>query len=255
MRLGAPSSFLQRRSSIIMHEMQKPKGEDIRLDESNRFLRWLDNYWYHYKWHTLIVCFFVFLLIVMLAQCHMNRKNDTIVAYCGTFGFLAAETESVRDVFNRVMPDDFDGNGEKYTEFVRYQVFSEEELIADKDANDGKGTVNLAYNTDQLRQFNEFMRTGECSVYLVSPYIYEYISSRGYLMKLSDVFDGALPTAAYDDYAVRLGDTAIYAEEAALQLLPPDTLICLTVPYAIGSSSDPVSYANSKAMFVAIVGD
>ena len=107
-----------------MQDMPKPEGGDIRLDENNRFLKWLDNYWYHYKWHTLIAGFFAMLFIFMFVQCHTDRRGDTVVTYCGTFGFLAAETEGVRDVFNRVMPEDFDGNGDKYAEFVRYQVFS-----------------------------------------------------------------------------------------------------------------------------------
>ena len=127
-------------------------------------------------------------------------------------------------------------------------------MIADKEANDGKGTINLAYNNDQLRQFNEFMMTGESSVYLLSPYVYSYVKPRGNLMKLSDILGENAAVIAYDEYAVRLGDTPLYAGEAALQLLSPDTLLCMTVPYAVGSSSDPDTYANSKAMFAALVG-
>ena len=40
---------------------EKMQGGELRVE--NRFTRWLDNYWYHYKWHTVIG---VFVLIVVL---------------------------------------------------------------------------------------------------------------------------------------------------------------------------------------------
>ncbi len=235
-----------------MQDMQKPEGGDIRLDERNVFLRWLDNFWYHHKWHVFFGAFIVLLVLTMLMQCQGESSNDLVVTYCGPFGFLSAETEGVRDALNEALTEDHDKNGEKYVEFVRYQVYSEEEMIADKEANNGEGSVNLAYNAQQLELFNDFMMTGECAIYLLSPYIYDYITPRGNLKKLSELTD-TVPAHAYDDYAVRLGDTAIYRETPALQLLSPDTLVCLTVPYALGRSSNETYYSHSVATFLAIV--
>ncbi|MBO5897694.1 MAG: hypothetical protein J6R04_01655 [Clostridia bacterium] len=235
-----------------MQDMQKPEGGDIRLDEKSAFLRWLDNFWYHHKWHTFFGAFILLLLLVMLMQCRNENGNDLVVTYCGPFGFLTAESEGARDALNEAMPQDYDGNGEKYVEFVRYQVYSEEEMIADKEANDGEGTVNVSYNAHQLELFNDFMMTGECSIYLLSPYIYDYIQPRGNLKKLAEVMD-AVPEHAYDEYAIRLSETALYQNTPALQLLSPDTLVCLTVPYALGRSSNESYYAQSVETFLAIV--
>ena len=139
-------------------------------------------------------------------------------------------------------------------EFVRYQVYSEQEITEDKSENGGQSVINLAYNSQQIKAFNDFMMTGESSVYFLSPYIYEYILPRGNLQKLSDVLDQK-PSFTYDEYAVRLGDTAMYAREPALQLLSPDTLICLARPYALGSSANADTYANSVAMFCALIAE
>lgn len=235
-----------------MNDKQKLEERAIRLDERNTVVRWLDNYWYHYKWHTIIGAFVALVIVMMLVQCQSENGNDCVVTYCGPFGFLTAETEGVRDALNETLPEDYDKNGEKYVEFVRYQVYSEEEMLAEKEANDGEGTVNLAYNAQQVELFNDFMMTGECSIYLLSPYIYDYISPRNNLKKLSEVMS-AVPENAYDDYAIRLGDTAIYRDTPTLQLLSPDTLICLTVPYALGRSSNETYYAQSMETFLAIV--
>ena len=42
----------------------------------NRFLKWLDNYWYHYKWRTIVILFFAVLLIVCVVQCSTVEKYD-----------------------------------------------------------------------------------------------------------------------------------------------------------------------------------
>ncbi len=238
-----------------MQEIEKPQGNDIKIIPKSKGMVWLENYWYHYKWHTIVVSFFALLFLFIFIQCQNTRPNDTVVTYCGPINFLSEEkTEGVRDVFQHVMPEDFDGNGDKYVEFVRYQVYSEQELQADLEQNDGHSSINLAYNNQQVKAFNDFMMTGESSVYLLSPYMYEYILPRGNLQKLSEVLEH-IPSSAYDEYAVRLGDTPLYAQESALQILPEDTLVCLTVPYAIGSSSNAETYSNSVAMFCALVAE
>jgi hypothetical protein len=84
--------------------------------------------------------------------------------------------------------------------------------------------------------------------------MYEYFKTnkKELLKPLADIF-GSAPDKAYDEYAIRLKDTPYYAMEPALRKLPEDTLICMTAPFPIGSSSDPETYADSLAMFRAIV--
>lgn len=230
----------------------KPDGNGIDFTSESKFLRWWDNYWYHYKWHTIIAAFVILLVSFIFGQMADDPKQDIIVTFCGPMSFLSEETEDLRDALNRIMPEDFDGNGEKYTEIVRYAVYSEEELEADRLANDGYGTVNTAYNAKQMSDFNTFMSFGECSVYLLSEYMYEYVKPRGALKPLVDAL-GETPEKAYDEYAIYLKDTPYYALEPALQRLPEDTLVCIAAPYDLGNSSDPEYYARSIAMLRAIV--
>ena len=76
---------------------QEPKitGGDIRLDEENKFLKWLDNYWYHYKWHTIIIGFFALMILFTLRQCANDATHDTVVAYCGPTEFMSEQTEGI----------------------------------------------------------------------------------------------------------------------------------------------------------------
>nr|MBQ4320348.1 hypothetical protein [Clostridia bacterium] len=90
--------------------------------------------------------------------------------------------------------------------------------------------------------------TNDCSVYFVSPAVYELFTTNPF-RALSEVLD-EIPSAAYDDHTVRLGDTEFYASNTVLQeILPADTLVCLL------ASNRPADdkYQNSVAMFRAIV--
>ena len=45
--------------------LREPQGDD-KLEaefhyEQKKIIKWLDNYWYHYKWTTIITAFFVIL--------------------------------------------------------------------------------------------------------------------------------------------------------------------------------------------------
>ena len=69
---------------------------------------------------------------------------------------------------------------------------------------------------------------------------------------LAETF-GATPTGAYDEYAIRLGDTAIYQYYEALQVLPADTLVVFTRSYFMGASSNEKTYEEFKTLYKAIV--
>ena len=156
--------------------------------------------------------------------------------------------------YAKYLPKDFDGNGDKYTEIVRYQVYSEREMEEERELLGENTSINLSYNAKQLSDFNSFMSFGECSIYFLSEYMYTYVKANkaGVLKPLSDAL-GEMPAGAYDEYAVRLKDTAYYQLEPALRVFPEDTLVCITAPYQLGSSSDADTYQNSIAMFRAIV--
>ena len=97
-----------------------------------------------------------------------------------------------------------------------------------------------------------FMSFGECSVFLLSEYMYEYVKPRGALKPLADAL-GEVPEKAHDEYSIYLKDTPYYALEPALQMLPEDTLVCIAAPYDFGNSADPEFYGRSLAMLRAIV--
>lgn len=215
-----------------MQDNQHNNSGDIRLGEDNKFLRWLDNYWYHYKWRTIIVAFFVFLFIFVFAQCQTDPIKDVVVAYCGPTGYMKTEMEVVQSALTDVMPADFDGNGQKYVEFVRYIHYSDDEIAQKKKETNGEWTINYAYNNSQLQDFRAFIQMGimteECSVFLMSPSVYEKIKENPPFVKLSDIWESGEPANAKDEFSIDISQTKWYQENEDLRkTVPADTLLCL----------------------------
>ena len=53
------------------------------MAQKSNFKLWLENYWYHYKWHTIIALFLVITVGVSVTQCVANPNYDqSAVLYC-----------------------------------------------------------------------------------------------------------------------------------------------------------------------------
>ncbi len=231
-----------------------PAGE---IKDKSKFLQWLDNYWYHYKIHTLIVLFIVFLLIVCTFQmCSTNSNADLTVLYSGRYLMTSDQQEGVRGVLNAVMPEDFDGADGKYTEIVTYHVMSEQQLkdmAAETDADGNpKYYVDRIYYTKEYQNYNNMLMTGEFSICLLDPWLYDSLAEAGRLKRLTDVL-GAVPEGTVGECGVRLGDTELYQYYDAIKVLPEDTVICMLTPYIFGATSDEDFYAQNVEMFRAMI--
>lgn len=53
------------------------------VTQKSNFKAWLENYWYHYKWHTIIALFLVVTIGVSVTQCAAKPNYDqSAVLYC-----------------------------------------------------------------------------------------------------------------------------------------------------------------------------
>ena len=224
--------------------------------EKNKFLKWLDNYWYHYKWVTIIVAFFVVVGIICTVQMCNKEQNDLIVVYAGPVTLSTEEANDISRIFESLAPADFDGDGQKNIAINDFSILSEEQVREQQKqtGEDGKPVfVDNSYNSKQYETYGNYILTGESSIMLLDPWLYQTLVSGDRLMNVSETL-GYTPEGAYGAYGVRLGDTKLYENYAVMKLLPEDTVICLMKPYVAGNSSDDEYYEREKAMFGALVG-
>ena len=160
-----------------MIRKEKQSGEELEIQSP--ILKWLDNFWYHYKWTVIVVGFFVFVFAVCLAQCATTPQKDAYVTFSGGYTLTEDEKVAIERVFDVVAKKNF---SEKVPAigFASYSFYTEEELrtlYTDPETGDfdnyGFQTAKQ-HNRSRLEELGKYMMTGECSVWLVSAEVYEH---------------------------------------------------------------------------------
>ena len=225
-------------------------------------LKWLDNFWYHYKWTALITLFFVVTFAVCFVQCSTRTTSDSHIAFADGAELGEAERASVEQVLSLLSNDTF-GEEAFSIGFTSYTFFDEEELRAlytYTDPDTGKEEFdNYGYqlaknaNSGRYDSFGDYVMTGECVIWLVDPYVYEYKLRSTLAVPLEQTFGDREIDGAYDDNAIRLGDTALYKHYKALQVLPEDTLLVLSKPFVYGAASNEAFYQRMVKLYRAMV--
>lgn len=227
-------------------------GGDVRVE--NKFLSWLDNYWYHYKWRTVGVLFVVFVLIVCVSQCARKEKADVTVMYAGPYLYTPNEALTVKGELSKVMPSDFNGDGEKITGLVTYQIMTEEQLKAYKaelELYEDHVAIDTSYFTTQSKYCNEYLLTGECAILLIDESLFQKLKEGGRLRRLDEILPNP-PSFAIDEYGIDFAKTALAKGSEQLGKLPDGTVLCLLRPYIMGDISKEAVYSQITSMFVAM---
>ena len=239
---------------------EKEQGGEIVYE--SKLSRWLDNYWYHYKWATIGVVFALVVILICTLQTCNKDKNDVSVLYAGPeyFMFNGEGVDNIESALEYVLPDDLAGKDEKKTvALVYHQIFSEDEIKAIKaeaEKNGEEAYIDVNFNSQNLKAFQNLILAGEYSVCLLSPYLYEMVQESGGFRLLSDVL-GYTPEGAVDECGVRLCDTAFGQYYPGVKDLPKDTILCLRSDVSVGSfvggKKNKEQYKKSEMLFRAII--
>lgn len=218
------------------------------------FLAKLDNFWYHHKWLTLIVGFFVIVGVICTVQMCNKEADDLTVVYAGRNNLTPTEVESISAVLEAIAPSDFDGDGRKSIGLSNYNILSEaqiKDLQAETDAAGNHPHVDNSYFSSQYNTYNNYVKSGASSILFVEQWEYESLLSTGVLLRLDTVLD-TVPESAFSDYGIRLGDTDLYKQYGVMKLLPEDTVVCI-MHIVVGKSGNEKYFEREKQMFRAIV--
>ena len=212
---------------------EKLQTEEISTKNS-KFLSWFDNFWYHYKWHTIVTIFIVIILGVSTAQACNTQRSDIIFTYAGPKEFVTAPEEKIAlnsalsDVSKQIYGDKSNASVNTFLIYSKEQI---EKIESELDENGKqKYVVDTAFNTSEMNSFDEFSKSGASFILLLDPSIYQRLINQSgeseRLVELSAIY-GTTPEGSFDKYSVRLGDTKIYKTIPELRSLPADTIVCL----------------------------
>ncbi len=238
-------------------DQKHEKTEAGEIVVENRFLKWLDNFWYHHKWTVIVVGFFLIVGLVCFTQCATKTNADLKVAYAGDFVFSGTQKEQFENLLAELAPTD-EEDVEQTVALSTYYIRDPEKMKADYTDSEGRLASSYWAAKDSIRQnwdtFETYIETGDCAVYFVSADTYRLYPTVTTLMRpLSDIYGESLPVSAYDQYAIRLGDTEFYQYYDVAKYLPEDTLILMPAQLQMGANSKDEVYARYEGLFRAIV--
>lgn len=93
-----------------------------------------ENYWYHYKWHTIIGLFFVITIIICSVQCASKEKADITAILYVDKNVADVTASALEDEIEKYMTD-LNGDGEIICQIINLSNIN--------------GTDNLAVNKSQ----------------------------------------------------------------------------------------------------------
>lgn len=192
----------------------------------NRFLKWLDNFWYHYKWHTIITVFAAVFLTVCIGQMVNKEKVDVYIMYAGPTAFTAGQLDEVEGAFASVMPD-LNGDGKKIVQLIDITVLTDEQIEANKKLAEEQGTEykpDMEFVAQMRQKFKLQLAAGDAYMLLLDPQMYAQDYDMGMYEKLETI--GVSSEFAKDDSSIVFKDTDFGGFMSAFDRIPDDTLLC-----------------------------
>ena len=208
---------------------------------AKRFRTWLDNYIYHYKWHTIIALFLVFTVTVCSVQMCDKESYDVYVVYAG--GYQVSKLVTDGDVaefvtfsksLNRAA-DDYNGDGKVTVSLDSLFMLTADEIKATNDKLKEEGSdqqVQTQLISQNFKTMNDRMLYSEYYVCLMSESVFKHYSAKADHMfaDLTKYVNSGTEVKYLDDgkdtTAIYLSSTG-FKNLPVLYDLPKDTVIAL----------------------------
>lgn len=190
-----------------------------------------ENFWYHYKWHTLIAIAVFIIAVVGISQMVRNAsaKSDLSVMYAGPASIHSREAEDLKDTLSEILSTDLNADGTKRVYLYSIRLLSDDQIAlakAEAKKNGSEAGVNEAENRKNREAFSDLVFTGECGLMFLDGSLFNSVKDAGGLEKLSDAL-GYEPDKSFDGYGIRLCDIPAYEKYDALKVMPTETIVCL----------------------------
>lgn len=126
------------------------------------FKQKIENYWYHYKWHTIITVFFIITGLVCLVQCSTKEKPDDKALLYVNQNLLDNAANRLSEELGRYI-DDYNQNGE-----VLYRV--------NNVSYNGSNLAGVNYSVANSEKLLSALATAEYVLFIVDEHGFDYLS-------------------------------------------------------------------------------
>lgn len=217
-----------------MDENKNTNNDTGTLESPSKLLSKLDNFWYHYKWHTIVGLFLIFVITICSVQMCTKEKYDVHILYSGSYEIDRTSKDGNFPEYGtfisslKKVADDYDQNGNITLSLKDLFMLSDEEIEQIQKA-DSSVEINRSLLIENKSILSETLIYSDYYVCLLSPSVYnEYKVIDGVEMfsPLSEYAQNDTDIEYYSDSAVYLSSTGFYSLPGICNL-PEDTLVCL----------------------------
>ena len=213
----------------------------------NGFKKWLENYWYHYKWMTIIITASIIALSICLVQCSTKADYDMYALYAGPTYIGGEQSSQLRDAIN-----DYMGIDRQNVSINSFVYVSESKM---EEYKQGDAYVNQGINMQQTSDFFDFLYAASFNMIIIDPELYSLIKKNEILTPMNDISDIANSKSS-DGYCIRLYDTSLPQKYSIFMSMPEDTLLCFrkqVLMQNLSNKNNKESYEYQKNIFKNII--
>ena len=226
---------------------------DGEIKPSSPLITRLENFWYHYKWHTIVALVILIMATVLILQTCSRVSYDAYILYAGPYeikktsqnGDIAPYSEALSSL-KRVC-EDYDNDGNVNVTLQNLFVLNNEEAEELYDLNPGY-SVNTTLVQEDTKSLSQNMLYGDYYLCFLSERLFlEYEERYGGAM-FCPVSDYLSPDGEYELASaggVYLRSLGIYSLPEICNL-PEDTVVCLR---SLSEVSSKLNKSESREAF------
>ena len=207
---------------------------------------WLENYWYRYKWVTLLVAFLLIVGVICTVQAVQNNSYDSYIMYAGPCQLSHKEVLDIEKDFCSVV-EDKDGDGKVNIAIRELFIMSPEEISEVEEGYE----ANYTLISDNLKLFDQEILSGEATICLLSPYLFERVAEADGFLPIGEYVNGA-EVEYFGEYGVKLSST-VFGNMPGLSVLPNDTILCVRRVSTMASLFDKKQTEKNHALNIETV--
>ncbi len=232
----------------FMNEEPKQKG---------KIALWLENFWYHYKIHTIAAVFTVLVIVIVAVQFTSRSSYDIHIMYAG--GKAMTHTASGDDDYSKVLASlkrvtlDYDENGELQPNLHNLYIPSADEM--EKLREEGRADMLTPTIQSDQKSLQTNMMLSDHYICLFSEELFrEYDKNQNdsdtdTMYPFADIraYVGGNKADSYEyasDRGIYLRSTDFY-KLPGISSLPEDTVLCIRIRSTVYSSKENIDYYKS----------
>ena len=229
-------------------------SEQAPVKEQKSFKAWLENYFYHYKWHTIIALVIVFAIVICSVQMCNKTSYDLHIMYAGSVdisrGAKEGDISEYQKLLSGIKPyaSDADGDGTVNINLQSLFMPSTEEIEEIQKTEGYEANLALIAQNNEL--FKQNIQYGDYYVCLLSEHLFRKHTEGESIVRFAPIApyaEGISSVMYAGEYGIYLSSLPIY-EKPGFNLLGEDTVLCIRrVDYISGSFDKEDSLAVFKS--------